>query len=147
MDPPPSERSLVHLAMSSEKKEFDEKLLKKLVDEGRTEGEVAEIAEVSPATALRRRAISVKGAIIGATPPRGLGPRAAGRLAPFAGPRAKTKKRREREKEGRNLVSRQSAQARRKRRRRDRNHTGRSLPPRGSPQGSKPLSRRLGRSG
>jgi len=86
IDPPPSKCSLVHLAMSSEKKEFDEKLFKKPVDEGRTDGEIAEIAEVSPATASRKRAISVRGATIGATPPRGLGPRAVGRLTPFAGP-------------------------------------------------------------
>jgi len=55
--------------MSSEKKEFDEKLLKELLDEGRTEGEAAEVVEVCPATASRRRAISVKDAMIGATPP------------------------------------------------------------------------------
>ena len=55
--------------MSSEKKEFDEKLFKRPVDEGRTKGEFAEIAEVSPATASRLRAISVKGAMIKATPP------------------------------------------------------------------------------
>jgi hypothetical protein len=39
--------------MSSEKKEFDDKLFKKPADEGRTDGEIAEIAEVSPATAPR----------------------------------------------------------------------------------------------
>jgi len=53
----------------SKLREFDAKLFKKLVDEGRTEGEVAEIAEVSPATASRRKAISVKGATIKPTPP------------------------------------------------------------------------------
>jgi len=37
--------------MSSEKREFDGKPFEKPVDEVRTEGEVAEIAEVSPATA------------------------------------------------------------------------------------------------
>ena len=52
--------------MSPEKKEFDEKSFKKPADEGRTE---AEIAEVSPSTASRRGAISVEGAMIGATPP------------------------------------------------------------------------------
>jgi len=85
IDPPPSKRSLVHLAMSSEKKEFDEKLFKRPVDEGRTEGEVAEVAEVSPATASRRKATSVKDATIKPTPPRGSGPRTTGRLTPFAG--------------------------------------------------------------
>jgi len=50
---PPSKCSLVHPAMSSEKKEFDDKLFKKPADEGRTDGEIAEIAEVSPATAPR----------------------------------------------------------------------------------------------
>ena len=54
--------------MSSEKKESDEKLFERPVDEGRTDGEIAEIAEVSPATASRRRAISVKGATIKPTP-------------------------------------------------------------------------------
>ena len=37
--------------MSSEKKEFDEKPFEKPANEGRTDGENAEIAEVSPATA------------------------------------------------------------------------------------------------
>jgi len=60
---------LVHLAISSEKKEFDEKLFKKLAEEGRTGGKIAEIAEVSPATASRKRAILVKVAMIEATPP------------------------------------------------------------------------------
>jgi len=69
MDPTPSKCSLVHPAMSSEKKEFDEKPFKRALDEGRTEGEIAEVAEASPATALRRRAISVKVATIEATPP------------------------------------------------------------------------------
>ena len=41
--------------MSSEKKEFDEKLFKELVDEGRTEGEFAEIAEVSPGDGLAQK--------------------------------------------------------------------------------------------
>jgi len=41
--------------MSSEKKESDEKPFKKLVDEGRTEGEVAEIAEVSPGDGLAQK--------------------------------------------------------------------------------------------
>ena len=50
--------------MPNKLKEFDEKLFKRPVDEGRTEGEVAETAEVSPATASRRRAISVKDAMI-----------------------------------------------------------------------------------
>jgi hypothetical protein len=60
--------------MSSEKKEFDEKPFKKPADESRTDGEIAEIAEVSPATASRRGAIFVKGAMIEATPPFGSEP-------------------------------------------------------------------------
>jgi len=43
--------------MSSEEKEFDEKLFEKPMGEGRAGGEIAEIAEVSPATASRRRAM------------------------------------------------------------------------------------------
>jgi len=41
--------------MSSEKKEFDEKLFKRPVDEGRTGGEIAEIAEVSPGDGLAQK--------------------------------------------------------------------------------------------
>ena len=55
--------------MSSEKKESDEKPFKKPTGEGRTDGEVAGVVEVCPATAPRRRAIFVKGAMVGATPP------------------------------------------------------------------------------
>ena len=54
--------------MPSEKKEFHEKPFEKLCDKDRTDGEVAEIAEVSPATTSRRRAISVKGATVKPTP-------------------------------------------------------------------------------
>ena len=60
--------------MPSEEKEFDEKPFEKPADEGRTDGEIAEVAEVSPATASRKRAIFVKGAMIEATSPRGLEP-------------------------------------------------------------------------
>jgi len=42
--------------MSSEKKEFDEKLFKKLVDEGRTNKEIAHIMKVSLGTVGRKRA-------------------------------------------------------------------------------------------
>jgi len=41
--------------MSSEKKESDEKPFKKLVDEGRTYKEIAEIAEVSPSVGLSQK--------------------------------------------------------------------------------------------
>jgi len=43
--------------MSSEKEEFDEKLFKKPMGEGRAGGEIAETVEVCPATASRRRAM------------------------------------------------------------------------------------------
>ena len=42
--------------MSSERKEFDEKLFKKLVDEGRTYREIAQIMKVSLGTVERKRA-------------------------------------------------------------------------------------------
>jgi len=42
--------------MSSERKEFDEKLFKKLVDEGRTNREIAQIMKVSLGTVGRKRA-------------------------------------------------------------------------------------------
>ena len=42
--------------MSSERKEFDEKLFKRPVDEGRTEGEIAQIMKVSLGTVGRKRA-------------------------------------------------------------------------------------------
>ena len=49
--------------MSSEKKEFDEKLFEKLVGEGRTNMEIAQIMNVSLGTVRRKRAMLYPGPV------------------------------------------------------------------------------------
>jgi len=61
--PPPSKCSLIHLATSSEKKEFDEKPFEELVGESRTNRETAQIMRVSLGTVGRKRAALYPGPV------------------------------------------------------------------------------------